>query len=100
MFVDLPVNDFEAAETSRIDDAGVIEPVAVNHIAIKFAAQLLIDDSGEKSFVCGETGRVKDRVFHPEKFGNLFFQLSMNRLGSAQKPHGRDSMAEFANSAQ
>ena len=56
VFVNLAMNDFGAAQACPVDDAGVIQPIAVNHVAVVFRPELLVDDGCKEAFVRRETG--------------------------------------------
>src|SRR5438046_9887769 len=57
MLIDFPVDDFSPAKPCSVDDAGVIQPVAINHIPVLSGAKLLIDDRRKASFVRRESRR-------------------------------------------
>src|SRR5581483_380282 len=95
MFIDLAIDDLTSAQTRSVDDAGMIEPVAVDDVAIRFRAEFLVRVRGKEALVRCETRGEENRVFGTQKCGNLFLEPSVNRQRAAQKSDGRDAIAEL-----
>ena len=68
------------AETDAVDDARVIERVADHRV-------LLVEQRLEEAAVGVETGRIEDRVVHPEERGEPRFELLVHGLRAADEAH-------------
>src|SRR5687768_1367297 len=99
MFINLAVDNLGAAEPRAVDDARVIQPIAVNHVAVLLRTEPFIYEGGEESFVCSKARRKENGVFGAEKLGDSLLELSMNRQSSAQKAYGRHPIPILAQAA-
>ena len=77
------VGMFESVMLSRsepdpVDDRSVNEPVGDHYIVFG-------QNSFENTSICVHAGRKQDSIFGAEKFGDLFFELLVNILSSADE---------------
>ncbi len=99
VFVNLPVYCVSPAQTGAIDDAGVVQPIAIDDVAIEFVAKFLIHDRSEKAFISREAGREQNAIFGSDERGNLLFEFAVDGQRSAQKAHGGYAVTEFPDTA-
>src|SRR5262249_180533 len=68
MLINFSIDGLRPAQPCAVDDASMIQPVAIDHIPILIRAQPVVHNRCEKPFVCRKTRREENRVFHSEKF--------------------------------
>src|SRR5262249_21365712 len=84
-----------AAKPDPVDDAGVVELVAVDNVLVAGLSQVARKQGRKERLVCGKGRRMQYCGFTSHKPGDSPLQLEVYGLSAAQKADRRQSIAPF-----